>query len=77
MITRTSFVIFVLLRGTVCAHAYLPNGFGMSQQMGMHDRVGPRPENCQFSGLHDKVPRQQVLRTWDESVQEENWGFLA
>ena len=27
--------------------------------------------------MQDRVPRQQVLRTGDEGMQAENWGFLA
>ena len=34
-------------------------------------------KNCQFSVRQDRVPRQQVLRTGDEGMQAENWGFLA
>ena len=34
-----------------------------------------RKSNCQFSGLHDRVPRQQVFRTGDEGMQVENWEF--
>ena len=51
--------------------------FGTSQHGGLPERAGLRPENCQFSGLQDRVPRQQVLRTGDEGMQAENWGFLA
>ncbi len=43
----------------------------------MSTELGLRPENLEFSGLQDRVPRQQVLRTWDEGRQADNFGFLA
>ena len=50
---------------------------GTAQHVGLPERAGLRPENCQFFGLQDKVPRRKVLRTGDEGMQAENWGFLA
>ena len=35
------------------------------------------PENCKFSGLHEVVPKEEVLRIGDGRMQAENGGFRA
>ncbi len=59
----------------VCAFAYHTNcviGTGVLWSKSPSQRAGCSPENCQFSRLQDKVPRQHVLRIGDEGMQAEN-----
>ncbi len=64
--------IFVLLRGTICAHAYLPNGCGYVSAGGHVLESWAKAQNCHFSGLLNIFPKQQVLRIGDEGMQAEN-----